>query len=73
MFQQLTARALLFGACALLAGLGHARGPDDDPEAGESWVTKLVRAEAREGYIAAGRRSRHRRLRRLPTIASACS
>lgn len=54
MFQQLSARALLFSACALLASLAHARGPDDDPEAGESWLTRLVRVEAREGYVAAG-------------------
>lgn len=54
MFLQMTARALLLSACALLASLAHARGPDDDPEAGESWVTRLVRVEAREGYVAAG-------------------
>ena len=48
MFQQLSARALLFSACALLASLAHARGPDDDPEADESWLTRRVRVEARE-------------------------
>lgn len=48
MFLQLTARALLCSACALLASLAHARGPDDDPEAGESWLTRLVRVEARD-------------------------
>lgn len=49
-----TARALLLVVCSMLTSLGHARGPDDDPEAGESWLTKLARVEAREGYVVAG-------------------